>query len=206
MTVTGHEDEFRRLFEREAGHAPRDARRAGDGARGRAEDPELVTEMFRAAHTLKGGAAVVGFDDVAAVVHQLEQLLEELRSGERRPDGALVDGVLAAVDAVREMVGCAMAGADASGAASTALAAIDAARGQAEPGRRRASARLPRCRSFAPRRGGRSGGERIGRGRGNRGGRRRRRSAGGATAGRRASEDGRGRSAGARESPGAAGG
>ena len=47
----------------------------------RREDPELVTEMFRAAHTLKGGAAVVGFDHVAAVVHQLEQLLEELRSG-----------------------------------------------------------------------------------------------------------------------------
>ena len=42
---------------------------------------------------------------------------------------ALVDGVLAAVDAVREMVGCAMAGADGSGAASIALAAIDGARG-----------------------------------------------------------------------------
>src|SRR4051794_16969728 len=94
-----------------------------------AEDPGVVTEMFRAAHTLKGGAAVVGFADVAAVVHELEQILEELRSGTRRADAALVDGVLVTVDAVREMVDRAMVGAEAGGAAATARAAIAAARG-----------------------------------------------------------------------------
>jgi two-component system chemotaxis sensor kinase CheA len=130
VTVTGHEDEFRRLFEQEAGtRLSALAERAMELEASR-EDPALVAEMFRDAHTLKGGAAVVGFGEVASVVHELEQLLEELRSGARRPDGALVDGVLAAVDAVREMVERAMRGLGAGAAAGAALAAIAAARGE----------------------------------------------------------------------------
>ena len=93
MTVTGHEDEFRRLFEQEAGtRLSALAERAMELESG-GDDPSLVTEMFRDAHTLKGGAAVVGFAEVAAVVHELEQLLEELRAGALAPDSALIDGV-----------------------------------------------------------------------------------------------------------------
>jgi two-component system chemotaxis sensor kinase CheA len=129
VTITGHEEEFRRLFEQEAGtRLSRLAERAMELEAG-GDEATLVVEMFRDAHTLKGGAAVVGFTEVAAVVHELEQLLAELRSGARHADAALVDGVLMAVDAVREMVGRAMAGAESGAAAATALAAIDAARG-----------------------------------------------------------------------------
>jgi two-component system chemotaxis sensor kinase CheA len=129
VTLTGHEEEFRRLFEQEAGTRLSTLAEGAMELESAGEDPRLVTEMFRAAHTLKGGAAVVGFADVAAVVHELEQILEELRSGARRADAALVDGVLATVDAVRAMVDQAMVGADASGSAAAARAAIAAARG-----------------------------------------------------------------------------
>jgi two-component system, chemotaxis family, sensor kinase CheA len=128
VTITGHEEEFRRLFEQEAGTRLGTLAERAMELESRGDDRELVAEMFRDAHTLKGGAAVVGFEDLAAVVHELEQLLEELRSGARTPDGALVDGVLGAVDALREMVAGAMAGADAPAAAAAVRAALARAR------------------------------------------------------------------------------
>lgn len=75
-------------------------------------DPELIQSLFRDAHSLKGGAAMVGLADIARVAHALEDILEQLRAGKRNPEPALVDAVLAGVDAVRELLG----GADASAA------------------------------------------------------------------------------------------
>ena len=46
-------------------------------------DAELVAATFREAHTLKGGAAVVGLTAFSDVAHAMEDLLEELRSGGR---------------------------------------------------------------------------------------------------------------------------
>jgi two-component system, chemotaxis family, sensor kinase CheA len=143
VTVTGHEDEFRRLFEQEAGMRLASLAEHAMELESRSDDAELVTEMFRDAHTLKGGAAVVGFDDIAAVVHELEQLLEELRSGEREAGGALVDGVLASVDALRVMVDRAMAGRDTGGAARAVRVALAAARAGASVARPRPAAPEP---------------------------------------------------------------
>ncbi len=143
MTVTGREDEFRRLFEQEAGARLATLAERAMELEARGGDHELVSEMFRDAHTLKGGAAVVGFDELAGVVHELEQLLEELRSGARDPDTPLVDGVLAAVDALREMVDRAMAGDDAAGAAAAVRAALAVARGERSRGEVLPAARAP---------------------------------------------------------------
>jgi two-component system chemotaxis sensor kinase CheA len=138
VTVTGHEDEFRRLFEQEAGTRLSTLAERAMELESRRGDRELVAEMFRDAHTLKGGASVVGFDELAGVVHDLEQLLEELRSGAREPDGALVDGVLAAVDALREMVARAMAGTDATAQATAVRVALERARRGERPAPREA--------------------------------------------------------------------
>ena len=46
-------------------------------------DADLINSIFRAAHSIKGGAATFGFADVAAFTHVAESLLEEVRS-ERR--------------------------------------------------------------------------------------------------------------------------
>jgi len=61
--------------------------------------PEVVASLFREAHTIKGGAAVVGMPHVARVAHALEDLLEEVRRERRGVDTALIDAVLAGVDA-----------------------------------------------------------------------------------------------------------
>ena len=75
-------------------------------------DPELVEEIFREAHTLKGSAGIVGFPNVTKVAHAVEDLLEELRSGRRRATPELVDAVLGAVDGLRAMIPRVMDGHD----------------------------------------------------------------------------------------------
>ena len=72
--------------------------------------PEVVASLFREAHTVKGGAAVVGMPHVARVAHALEDLLEEVRRERRGVDTALIDAVLAGVDAIRTLIPLAVAG------------------------------------------------------------------------------------------------
>ena len=67
-------------------------------------DTELVHTIFRAAHSIKGGAATFGFTDVAAFTHVAESLLEEVRSGRRPVDAELIDLLLRSVDCLRVML------------------------------------------------------------------------------------------------------
>ena len=73
-------------------------------------DPETINTIFRAAHSIKGGAATFGFSAVADFTHHLESLLDEARSGQRALDPATVDLLLKAVDAVRDLLGAARDG------------------------------------------------------------------------------------------------
>ena len=89
-------------------------------------DPELVDSIFREAHTLKGAAAVVGLDHFSHVAHAMEDLLEQLRSGERMATPELIDGVLAAVDGLQAMLPLAIEGADCSEQAASLEQALHA--------------------------------------------------------------------------------
>ena len=44
-------------------------------------DPDLINEVFRGVHTLKGIAGMFGYHQVGAVAHALEDLLDDLRLG-----------------------------------------------------------------------------------------------------------------------------
>ena len=89
-------------------------------------DPDLIAELFREAHTIKGAAAVVGYDDVSAVAHRMEDLLQEIRAGSRPASAALVDTLLQAVDGLRAMIAALRAGEDLSERAAFEHAALDA--------------------------------------------------------------------------------
>ena len=45
-----------------------------------ASDAETVNTIFRAAHSIKGGAGTFGFAEVAHFTHDLETLLDQVRS------------------------------------------------------------------------------------------------------------------------------
>ena len=89
-------------------------------------DAELVASVFREAHTLKGAAAVVGLDAFSRVAHALEDLLEQLRSGQRMATPTLIDGALEAVDGLQAMLPIAIAGEDCDAPAAALEAALHA--------------------------------------------------------------------------------
>jgi two-component system chemotaxis sensor kinase CheA len=66
-----------------------------------AADDEALNAIFRCAHSVKGGAATFGFNDVAELTHQMETLLDRLRRHELAPDNAMVDVLLESGDALR---------------------------------------------------------------------------------------------------------
>lgn len=63
--------------------------------------PDLLQEIFRAAHTIKGSSAAVGHERMARLTHAMETLLDRLRNGELEPAGGLVDLLLETLDALR---------------------------------------------------------------------------------------------------------
>ncbi|MGS1079446.1 chemotaxis protein CheA [Pseudoxanthomonas beigongshangi] len=67
-------------------------------------DGELINSIFRAAHSIKGGAATFGFDAVAGLTHVLETLLDELRAGKREVATPAIDAMLASVDVLRSLL------------------------------------------------------------------------------------------------------
>ncbi|HXD39224.1 MAG TPA: chemotaxis protein CheA [Ramlibacter sp.] len=69
-----------------------------------APNPDDLNAIFRAVHSIKGSAAMLGFDEIAALTHVLENLLDLLRKGERAIAKADVDAMLAAGDIVKSQV------------------------------------------------------------------------------------------------------
>jgi len=86
-------------------------------------DHELVHTIFRAAHSIKGGAATFGFADMAAFTHVAESLLEEVRSERRAVDAGLIDLLLRSLDCLRGMLDRTSRGQPAADAGSEALRA-----------------------------------------------------------------------------------
>lgn len=63
-----------------------------------APDHDQLNSIFRAAHSIKGGAGTFGFSDMAEVTHLLESLLDRLRNRSLAPTSAMIDAFLAATD------------------------------------------------------------------------------------------------------------
>ncbi len=67
-------------------------------------DNEKINEIFRAAHSIKGGSGTFGFSEIAGFTHVLETLLDEMRDGRREVTQESIDAMLAAVDVLRDML------------------------------------------------------------------------------------------------------
>lgn len=64
-------------------------------------DPEDLNAIFRAAHSIKGGASTFGLTDMTEVTHILESLLDKIRKGEMALTGEHVDAFLIAKDILK---------------------------------------------------------------------------------------------------------
>jgi len=67
-------------------------------------DAEELRTAFRAAHTVKGGASLLGLDAVEHLAHGAENVLASLRAGATTAEPEVVTLLLQAVDALRRMV------------------------------------------------------------------------------------------------------
>lgn len=67
-------------------------------------DDEELNAIFRCAHSIKGGAATFGFEDVAELTHQMEGLLDKLRRHELKPTAPMVDVLLESSDALKGLL------------------------------------------------------------------------------------------------------
>lgn len=67
-------------------------------------DLETVNTIFRAAHSIKGGAGTFGFSDVAQFTHSVETLLDEIRAGQRQVTNEYIDLFLQSVDVLRDLL------------------------------------------------------------------------------------------------------
>jgi two-component system chemotaxis sensor kinase CheA len=73
---------------------------------------ELLDEVFRVAHTIKGNASALEFPQLAAFAHVVEDLLEALRRQELTASREVISLLLQAVDALRALVPAAAEGND----------------------------------------------------------------------------------------------
>ena len=64
---------------------------------------ERIDVVFRAAHTLKGSSRAMGFSNLAELTHEMENVLDAVRSGGLAVTTEIADALLACVDALRTM-------------------------------------------------------------------------------------------------------
>lgn len=68
------------------------------------DDMNIVNDIFRSAHTLKGMSATMGYEDLASLTHQMENVLDMIRNHKLSVTAELLDVIFQAVDDLEEMV------------------------------------------------------------------------------------------------------
>ena len=87
------------------------------------DDDELLGQVFRVVHMLKGNAAALGFVEISGVAHSIEDLLASIRNHALSIDSEIVNLLLQAVDALRRMVSASVSGGEGLAPAQTEILA-----------------------------------------------------------------------------------
>lgn len=65
---------------------------------------DVITEIFRSAHTLKGMSATMGYDQLTELAHEMENLLEHLRTGDMPVTTGVVDTLFSCFDTLGAII------------------------------------------------------------------------------------------------------
>jgi len=68
------------------------------------DDISIVQDIFRSAHTLKGMSATMGFEDLASLTHEMENVLDLVRNSKLSMDDFIFDTLFKGLDALESMV------------------------------------------------------------------------------------------------------
>lgn len=67
-------------------------------------DMEIIEEIFRAAHTLKGAAGMFAFQAIERVMHRMENFFDQVRKGKLKASSASLDVIFASLDLIKKLV------------------------------------------------------------------------------------------------------
>lgn len=90
------------------------------------ESTQIVNEIFRSAHTLKGMSATMGFEDMASLTHEAENVLDLIRNDKLKINSDIMDVIFQSVDLIEGMVMNIMEGGDGSADVSQPVAKLRA--------------------------------------------------------------------------------
>lgn len=68
------------------------------------QNVELINEIFRIFHSIKGSAGVVGFNDMAHFSHGVENILDRVRQGELQISKNLISLILESIDILKNFI------------------------------------------------------------------------------------------------------
>ncbi|MBD2845267.1 chemotaxis protein CheA [Paenibacillus sp. IB182496] len=91
---------------------------------GSPSDLDIVQVIFRSAHTLKGMSASMGFEDLASLTHEMENVLDLVRNGKLAMDSFIFDTLFKGLDALETMVQDVTAGGSGQADVSAIVAAL----------------------------------------------------------------------------------
>jgi two-component system chemotaxis sensor kinase CheA len=74
------------------------------GLEQRTEDLDLLSRIFRAAHSIKGNSGMFGFTAVGEFTHKVENILDALRNSQMSVTKPLIDLLLEATDALKGLI------------------------------------------------------------------------------------------------------
>jgi len=69
------------------------------------QNTDLLNEIFRSMHTIKGAAGFLGFQSIVDVAHASENIMKRLRDGEIDLSKPLMDAILKSIDMLRLLLG-----------------------------------------------------------------------------------------------------
>lgn len=90
------------------------------------EDLSIVQVIFRSAHTLKGMAATMGFEDLSSLTHQMENVLDLVRNEKLKMQEFIFDTLFQSLDALQSMVQDIMQGGEGKADVSSIVANLQA--------------------------------------------------------------------------------
>ena len=68
------------------------------------QDVDLLNDIFRSVHTIKGAAGFLGFQQMVEMTHATEDVLNRLRKGEMVVTPEIMDAILQAVDMIKVLL------------------------------------------------------------------------------------------------------
>ena len=74
------------------------------GLEDNAEDLSILNEIFRNAHTLKGMSATMGYNKIAELTHEMEDVLDMLRKEQLTVTGDIIDTLFKCIDSLEQMI------------------------------------------------------------------------------------------------------